>query len=52
MSGTADADADNLATSQMNSPAVRYMERDGFTIVEELDRASLWSAEWRCKRKA
>ena len=42
---------DNLITQAMNYPQVRFVERAGMTVMEELGRNNLWASEWYCPRK-
>ena len=42
---------DNLITSSMNTPQVRFVERSGTTVMEDLGRTNPWAAEWFCPRK-
>ena len=42
---------DNLITQAMNYLQVRFVERAGMTVMEELGRNNLWASEWYCPRK-
>ena len=34
-----------------NSPQVRFVERTGTTLIEDLGRSNPWASEWYCPRK-
>ena len=42
---------DNMVTQVMTSPQVRFVERAGTTMIEDLGRNSPWASEWYCPRK-
>ena len=42
---------DNLITQAMNYLQVRFVERAGMTVMEELGRNNPWASEWYCPGK-
>ena len=43
--------ADDQMTKILNTPAVKFVERGGTTIIEDLGRTNPWSQDWFCPRK-
>ena len=42
---------DNQLAQATNTPQVRFVERAGTTIMEELGRNNPWATDWFCPRK-
>ena len=42
---------DNQLAQATNTPQVRFVERAGTTLMEELGRNNPWSTDWFCPRK-
>ena len=38
-------------TRILNTPAVKFVERGGTMIIEDLGRTNPWSLDWFCPRK-
>ena len=43
--------ADDQMTKILDTPAVKFVERGGTTIMEDLGRTNPWSQDWFCPRK-
>ena len=42
---------DNILAQATNSPQIRFVERAGTTLMEDLGRNNPWASEWYCPRK-
>ena len=43
--------ADDQMTRTLNTPVVKFVERGGTMIIEDLGRTNPWSLDWFCPRK-
>ena len=42
---------DNIMCQASNCPKVRFLERAGTTLIEELGKNNPWASEWYCPRQ-